>query len=76
MDNKTDTATKPSWDDAPDWAWWLAQDRDGKWWWFENAPTLHSEKGFWDTEFGRKECIGTVEIWDNPQYESGRKCRS
>lgn len=26
---------KPSWDDAPEWAEWLAQDYDGDWWWYE-----------------------------------------
>ena len=30
--------TKPSWDDAPEWAEWLAMDQDSEWWWFENEP--------------------------------------
>lgn len=30
--------TKPSWEDAPEWANWLALDCDGNWWWFENEP--------------------------------------
>lgn len=29
---------KPSWQHAPDWANFLAQDEDGKWWWFECEP--------------------------------------
>lgn len=29
---------KPSWDDAPEWAQWLAQDGDGAWWWCEAEP--------------------------------------
>lgn len=29
---------KPSWDDAPKWANWLAQDKDGSWWWYEEQP--------------------------------------
>jgi hypothetical protein len=28
----------PSWDDAPEWANWLAQDYDGMWWYYENKP--------------------------------------
>jgi hypothetical protein len=28
----------PSWDDAPDWAQWLAQDQKGTWWWFRDEP--------------------------------------
>ena len=32
--------SKPSWDDAPDWANYLAMDVNGKWWWFEHEPAL------------------------------------
>jgi hypothetical protein len=28
----------PSWDNAPKWANWLAQDRDGYWMWYEKKP--------------------------------------
>ena len=31
---------KPNWDDAPDWAEWLAQDADGEWAWFREPPHL------------------------------------
>mgnify|MGYP006440564041 CR=1 FL=1 len=31
---------KPKWQDAPDWANWLAQDADGRWYWFENPPLI------------------------------------
>lgn len=29
---------KPSWDDAPPWANYLAMDSDGSWYWYENEP--------------------------------------
>lgn len=29
---------KPSWDDAPDWANYLAQDYDLEWWFYEEEP--------------------------------------
>jgi hypothetical protein len=29
---------KPSWDLAPEWANYLAQDRDGGWIWYEHEP--------------------------------------
>jgi hypothetical protein len=32
------TSPKPSWDDAPDWAEWLAQDSDGRWVWYGLKP--------------------------------------
>ena len=36
--------TKPEWKDAPEWANWLAQDRDGWWSWWNVAP-LACERG-------------------------------
>ncbi len=29
---------KPSWDQAPEWANYLAMDKDGEWYWFEDEP--------------------------------------
>ena len=29
---------KPSWEDAPEWAQWLAMDDDGEWYWYEEKP--------------------------------------
>lgn len=31
---------KPSWDDAPEWAHFLAQDENGKWFWHEVKPYI------------------------------------
>ena len=40
---------KPSWSDAPEWANWLAKDRGGEWYWYENEPNrfvpVFGEKG-------------------------------
>lgn len=30
--------TKPNWNDAPEWAQWLAQDFNGDWCWYEEMP--------------------------------------
>lgn len=39
--------SKPSWEDAPEWANALATDGNGVWWWFENEPKfLSSREGF------------------------------
>lgn len=29
---------KPKWEDAPDWAQYLAMDVDGDWYWYEFIP--------------------------------------
>ena len=34
---RAELINRPSWDDAPEWAEWLAQDESGEWFWFE-AP--------------------------------------
>lgn len=36
---------KPSWDDAPEWANYLAMDEDGEWWWYEMEPI--KRLGYW-----------------------------
>ena len=33
---------KPSWEDAPEWAQWLAMDDDGEWYWYEEQPDRDS----------------------------------
>lgn len=38
---------KPSWDDAPDWAQWLAMDSLGHWYWYEIKPVDYG--GYWAT---------------------------
>ena len=35
---------KPSWNDAPEWARYLARDRDGSWCWFEEMPRTGYEE--------------------------------
>jgi ATP-dependent phosphoenolpyruvate carboxykinase len=29
---------KPDWKNAPEWANWLAMDRNGEWYWYESKP--------------------------------------
>ena len=31
---------KDVWENAPEWANWLAMDGDGVWWWYECEPCL------------------------------------
>ena len=37
---------KPSWDEAPVWANWLAMDRDWQWNWYEQEPEWTT--WYWD----------------------------
>lgn len=31
---------KPDWEDAPEWANWVAQDKDGDWYWWQEQPLV------------------------------------
>jgi len=53
---------KPSWDDAPSWAQWLAMDGDGWWGWYEVEPVWDEGEGQW--------IIDLAEDDDEPEYES------
>jgi len=36
---------KPDWQDAPEWANWLAMDDDNWWFWYEDKPK--KDIGYW-----------------------------
>jgi len=38
--------SKPSWDDAPSWANYLAQNEDGQWFWYEKKPEISVNMGY------------------------------
>ena len=42
---------KPDWDDAPEWAKYLAQDECGTWRWymFQPWPEVNVQPGFWES---------------------------
>lgn len=45
----------PHWNDAPEWAQWLAQNEDGSWFWYESEPG-QVPFGFWlDSGLGKEE---------------------
>ena len=41
---------KPSWDEAPEWANWLAMDRSGDWFWYAVEPDCDNIHGWWNTK--------------------------
>jgi len=47
--------TKPSWENAPSWAEWLAQDYYGDWHWFRHKPHISkSGSAVWICRFDRR----------------------
>ena len=44
---------KPLWKDAPAWANWQAQDRDGSWFWYTEKPRPLPQ-GAWINNVGTK----------------------
>lgn len=64
----------PSWDDAPEWANWLAQDSNGWWYWFEIEP--YQEEACWnfggDEEYDR---IRAIDAIPNPNWRNTLQSR-
>lgn len=55
---------KPDWKDAPEWAQWLAQDKDGRWFWYQNKPALLDD--CWDLVGANyEECDPQNTEWTN-----------
>ena len=46
--------SKPSWDDAPEWANYRARDQYSGWWWYELNPIWDNENEEWDTQYDSK----------------------
>lgn len=46
---------KPSWENAPYWANYLARDKNGNWYWYENEPIGFNSDDEWICGDGRAE---------------------
>ncbi len=55
---------KPSWDDAPSWANWLAMDENGEWFWYELQPKKSYARGFWASAGRSKAASQKAKDWD------------
>lgn len=42
-----DDAQIPNWNAAPEWAQWVAQDADGKWYWYQHRPIAYTLCMYW-----------------------------
>tara|TARA_R110000787_G_C13443394_1_gene446725 strand:- start:4815 stop:5063 length:249 start_codon:yes stop_codon:yes gene_type:complete len=47
-----DDTIKPEWDDAPEWANWLACGPEGLWYWYQDEPRIDEALFDWDGEHG------------------------
>lgn len=61
---------KPKWEDAPEWANYLAVDFDGIWWWFENEPyneddSINGDGGIWIPRGGMVEQAELSIDWED-----------
>ena len=55
---------KPSWDEAPEWANWLAMDDTGGWWWYETEPIPVGVSGFFTASGGKcTEAVNDFSGW-------------
>lgn len=43
---------KPSWNDAPEWANYLAMDADGQWYWYSGKPNASIERDMFSSKAG------------------------
>ena len=64
---------KPGWDQAPDWANWLAQDLLGSWCWFEFEPVALLRSGIFLGSRGRIRF--SLRGWFNEAWEESLECR-
>jgi hypothetical protein len=63
--DKEEICDKPSWDDAPEWAQWVAQDAGGNWYWHELKPFYDDD--FWVVRNG--ECDFAKDDKPNPNWK-------
>ena len=55
---------RPSWDTAPEWANYLAQDSCGRWYWYETLPKVNEDNCEWHKEPLSEMCQATVSSWE------------
>jgi hypothetical protein len=52
--------SKPNWKDLPKEAKYIAQDKNGDWFWFDNKPTIKETVGEWRVTEGKCVLIPTL----------------
>ena len=54
---------KPDWKDAPEWANYMAMDRDGSWWWYQNKPKANVYEEAWLAKSKEYERCDNCDFW-------------
>jgi hypothetical protein len=62
---------KPQWKDAPEWAKWLAMDKNGQWYWYEGPCKPEHDENRWDCDEGIGEKVGVPE----PNWEDSLEAK-
>lgn len=65
---------KPNWEDAPDWANYLAMDSDRTWFWHEEKPNLSYFEDEWLVSNGMSALADSTEIYCQNSLEE-RPCK-
>lgn len=53
---------KPTWNNAPSWARYLAMDRVGEWYWYDHKPIAGTVSWFYGEDEGRHEFAGNTPL--------------
>lgn len=63
---------KPSWENAPPWAKYLAQNDDGQWFWYELKPSISLTMGYFFAESGGEyEEVEYASDWEDSLEKRG-----
>ena len=62
--------SKPKWEDAPEWAQWLAMDANGVWFWYSDKPAVDGD--CWRSN-GKYSCACDGDEWESEIEE--RPCQ-
>ena len=65
--------SKPDWSKAPSWSKYLAQDKDGQWFWWENEPTTRPSIDFWMPGYDVRGAVGRASSMTDEQYENWKE---